>query len=257
MEEGANVMIMIGCDFHPGLQEIALLDTETGRRQEHWLSHTFGPSQVRDFYGGLAQPVLVGLEASGYSQWFEEMLEELGIELWVGDPGQMRKAAPRKQKTDGNDARLLLKLLEENRFPRIWVPDKATRDLRQLLMHRHKLVTMRRAISNQLQAIALNRGLQKKRALWNQEGRQQLRSLELPHWTRRRRDELLALREQWDREIAELDAVVERQAERHPDARYLMHHQRGVGPITALAVVLSPVRWSGSPQLGKWPATRG
>jgi hypothetical protein len=36
------------------------------------------------------------------------MLEELGIELWVGDPGQIRKAAPRKQKTDRNDARLLL-----------------------------------------------------------------------------------------------------------------------------------------------------
>ena len=42
-------------------------------------------------------------------------------------------------------ARLLLQLLEEKRFPRIWAPDKARRDLRQLLMHRRKLVTMRRA----------------------------------------------------------------------------------------------------------------
>lgn len=232
-------MIMIGCDFHPGFEEIALLDTETGRRWQSWLSHAFGLDRVRRFYAELPKPVLVGLEASGYSLWYEEMLEELGIELWVGDPGQIRKAAPRKQKTDRNDARLLLQLLEEKRFPRIWVPDKATRDLRQLLMHRHKLVTMRRAISNQLQAIAINRGLQKKRALWNKEGRQQLRSLELPHWTKRRRDELLALREQWDAEIAELDEVVERQAARNADARYLMHHQRGVGPITALAVVLS------------------
>ena len=232
-------MIMIGCDFHPGFEEIALLDTATGRRWQSWLSHAFGLERVGKFYTELAKPVLVGLEASGYSQWYEEMLEELGIELWVGDPGQIRKAAPRKQKTDRNDVRLLLQLLEEKRFPRIWVPDKATRDLRQLLMHRHKLVTMRRAISNQLQAIAINRGLQKKRALWNKEGREQLKSLELPHWTKRRRDELLALREQWDAEITELDEVVERQAERNADARYLMHHQRGVGPITALAVVLS------------------
>src|SRR5271168_4256363 len=147
MEEGANVMIMIGCDFHPGLEELALLDTETGRRREHGLSHSFGSGPVREFYAGLGQPVRVGLEASGYSQWFEEMLEELGIELWVGDPARIRKAAPRKQKTDRNDARLLLQLLEENRFPRIWVPDRATRDLRQLLMHRHKLVTMRSSIS--------------------------------------------------------------------------------------------------------------
>ncbi len=239
MEEGANVMIMIGCDFHPGLQELCLLDTETGRRREQWLSHELGPAAVREFYAGLPRPVRVGLEASGYSQWYEEMLEELGIELWVGDPARIRKAAPRKQKTDRNDARLLLQLLEENRFPRIWVPDKATRDLRQLLMHRHKLVTMRSSISHQLQAIAINRGMRKKKALWNHEGREQLKSLELPPWAKRRRDELLALREQWDKEIAELNQVVQREAELNPEARYLMQHQSGVGPITALAVVLT------------------
>ena len=232
-------MIMIGCDFHPGLEELALFDTETGRRREQWLSHAFGPAPVQEFYAGLGKPVRVGLEASGYSQWFEEMLEELGIELWVGDPGRIRKAAPRKQKTDRNDARLLLQLLEENRFPRIWVPDRATRDLRQLLMHRHKLVGMRTAISHQLQAIAINRGVQKKKGLWSKAGREQLKTLELPPWTTRRRDELLALREQWDKEIAELDQVVQREAEQNPAARYLMQHQSGVGPITALAVVLS------------------
>lgn len=232
-------MLMIGCDFHPGLEELSLLDTETGQRRQQRLSHAFGPEPVRQFYAGLPQPVRVGLEASGYSRWFEEMLEELGIELWVGDPARIRKAAPRRQKTDRNDACLLLQLLEEDRFPRIWVPDRATRDLRQLLMHRHKLVTMRRAISNQLQAIALNRGVQKKKALWSKAGREQLRSLQLPYWTRRRRDELLALREQWDAEIAELDQVVAQQAQLNPQARYLVEHQRGVGPITALAVVLT------------------
>lgn len=232
-------MLMIGCDFHPGLEELAILDTETGQRRQHRLSHTLGLEPVRQFYAGLPRPVRVGLEASGYSRWLEEMLEELGIELWVGDPARIRKAAPRRQKTDRNDALLLLELLEENRFPRIWVPDRATRDLRQLLMQRHHLVTMRRAISNQLQAIAINRGMQRKKALWNQQGREQLKSLELPPWTRRRRDELLRLREQWDQEIAELDQVVLREAEQNPEARYLMRHQPGVGPITALTVVLT------------------
>src|SRR5271156_4557662 len=98
MEEGANVMIMIGCDFHPGLEELALLDTETGRRRQHCLSHSFGSGPVREFYAGLGQPVRVGLEASGYSQWLEEMLEELGIERWVGDPARIRNAAPLLQR---------------------------------------------------------------------------------------------------------------------------------------------------------------
>ena len=229
-------MIMIGCDFHPGQQQIAFLDTETGRRGELRLTHQ-GDS-VRQFYASLQSPVRVGLESSGYSLWFEELLEELGHELWVGDPAQVRKAAPRQQKTDARDARLLLQLLEEKRFPRIWVPDRATRDLRQLLLHRHKLVTMRTALKNQLQAIALNRGVQQHRRLWSEAGRQQLQSLALPRWTERRRDDLLRLLDQWDAEIAELDHVVIQEAEARPDARYLIDHQAGVGPITALATVL-------------------
>ena len=167
-------MLMIGCDFHPGLEEVAILDTESGQRRELTLSHAFGLEPVRQFYAALPHPVRVGLEASDYSGWYEEMLEELGIELWVGDPARIRKAAPRRQKTNRNDALLALQLLEENRFPRIWVPDRATRDLRQLLMYRHKLVTMRGAIGNQLQAIAMNRGMQKKGQLWSQQGREQL-----------------------------------------------------------------------------------
>lgn len=232
-------MLMIGCDFHPGFEEIALLETETGKRQHVTLSHASGSEEVRAFYAALAHPARVGLEASGYSQWYEEMLEELGIELWVGDPARIRKAAPRKQKTDRNDADLLLQLLEQERFPRIWVPDKCTRDLRQLLMHRHKLVSMRTAVSNQLQAIAINRGLRKKGSLWSERGRAELKALDLPPWAGVRRNELLALREQWDGEIAVFDKVLLEAAEQHPEARYLMHHQRGVGPVTAMAVVLT------------------
>jgi len=53
---------------------------------------------VQEFYAGLGKPVRVGLEASGYSQWLEEMLEELGIERWVGDPARIRNAAPLLQR---------------------------------------------------------------------------------------------------------------------------------------------------------------
>lgn len=231
-------MVIIGCDFHPSVQQLALLDTDTGRRFEGRLTHE--GDQVRRFYAELPRPVRVGIECSGYSLWFEEMLEELGIEYWVGDAFKIRAACPRpKQKTDQFDARLLLQLLEEGRFPKIWVPDKATRDLRHLLMHRHKLVCMRTSIGNQLQAIALNRGLQRKKQLWSQAGRQKLEALALPPWTQRRRDDLLRWIDQCDAEIEELTKVVEREAQARPDTRYLMKHQVGVGPVTALALVLT------------------
>src|ERR1700732_4853839 len=160
-------MKIIGCDFHPSYQQIALLDSVSGEIVEKALSHE-RKEEVRTFYAGLGGSVRVGIEASGQSQWFERMLAELGHEVWIGDAAKIRASCERKQKTDRRDAELLLRLLAEDRFPRIWVPTAAERDDRQLLLHRHKLVRMRTQVKNQLQALALNQGVQRKRKLWSE-----------------------------------------------------------------------------------------
>ena len=69
--------------------------------------------------------------------------------MWIGNAAEIKAKRVRKQKTDREDARRLLKLLLENRFPRIWVPSPENRDLRQLLWHRHRLVQMRTRVMNQ------------------------------------------------------------------------------------------------------------
>jgi transposase len=79
--------------------------------------------------------VRVGMEATGYSRWFERLLAELGFEVWIGDPAEI-KTKRVKRKTDREDARLLLRLMRQDNFPRIWVPDPENRDLRQRLWHR-------------------------------------------------------------------------------------------------------------------------
>jgi transposase len=111
--------------------------------------------------------VRVGMEATGYSRWFERLLAELGIQVWIGDAAEIKRKRVRKQKTDRLDAQLLLKLLLENNFPEIWIPSPENRDLRQLLWHRHRLVQMRTRIMNQLQALAMNEGKRWKKKLWS------------------------------------------------------------------------------------------
>ncbi|SPE23385.1 hypothetical protein SBA2_1220002 [Acidobacteriia bacterium SbA2] len=64
----------------------------------------------------------VGMEATGYSRWFERLLAELGFELWIGDPAEIKAKRVKKQKYDREDARLLRRLMLENNFPQIWVP---------------------------------------------------------------------------------------------------------------------------------------
>jgi transposase len=95
------------------------------------LNHSDG--EAEKFYRELALrgvSVRVGMEATGYSRWFERLLAELGIEVWIGDAAEIKTKRVRKQKTDRNDAGLLLKLLLENNFPKIWVPSPENRDLR-------------------------------------------------------------------------------------------------------------------------------
>jgi transposase len=144
----------------------------------------------------------------------------------------------RQQKTDKRDAAHILKLLVEGRFPRIWMPSSAGRDLRQLLLHRYKLVIMRARVKNELQHLCLNQGVQRKHKLWSQAGQTLLRELPLPPWAARRRDDLLALMAMFEQQIEPLDQAVKAEAQRDKMAQ-LLQTQPGVGPITALAYVLT------------------
>jgi len=229
-------MLIIGCDFHTRYQQIAMMDDATGELLERRLEHENGEAEA--FYRGLPKPVRVGIEATGPIHWFERLLTELGHELWIGDAAKIRASEVRKQKTDERDAALILDLLLANRFPKIWVPTPAERDLRQLLWHRHKLVCLRTLLGNQLHALALSQGLCRKKKLFTKKGRAELQSLGLAPWASRRREELLKLLGQVDAPIAELDKAVLEEAQRRQEAVLLMTHP-GIGPVTSLAFVLA------------------
>jgi transposase len=230
-------MLIIGCDYHPGFQQIAFVYTETGEFHEQRLRHR---EEAEKFYRDLTTrglKVRVGMEASGQARWFERLLAELEVELWIGDAAEIRAKRVRKQKTDRQDAQHILKLMLKDDFPQIWVPSWENRDVRQLLWHRHRMVQMRTRIMNQLQAVALNEGLRCKKRLWRERGRQQLEAFRLAPWASRRRRDLLELLDQLNPTIVELTKAIEQEAEKYPAAQRLMTHP-GVGALTALAFVL-------------------
>src|SRR5437879_4742849 len=247
-------MMIIGCDYHPGFQQIAWVNTETGELSERRLSHREEAEQFYRNLKGRGLPVRVGMEASGHARWFERLLAELQFELWIGDAAAVRSKRVRKQKTDRQDAQLLLQLLMENRFPRIWVPDAENRDLRQLLWHRHRLVQMRTRVMNQLHVVALNEGLRRKKALWRPAGRAELEGLLLAPWASRRRQDLLDLLDQLTPKILELTRRLEEVVEKRAVAAHLRTHP-GVGPLTALAfelVIGTPERFQCAKQIASY-----
>jgi transposase len=226
-------MKIVGCDLHARQQSVAVLDTETGELLERTLEHE--GEQLRAFYQGLDGPVTVGIEATGAMQWFLQLMEELGVQCQVGHPAKIRAAETRKQKHDRRDARLILQLLTEQRFPQLWMPKSEERDLRTLLRDRHQWVRMRSRVQSTLQAIALNHGVRRGRSLWNKHGgREALVALSLPSYTAQRRDQLLCQYDSLNERVQELQRQVEAEAQQRPRARQLMTHP-GVGPVTALA----------------------
>ena len=90
-------MIIVGCDYHPGFQQIAFVDSETGDCGERRLEHR---EAAEKFYRDIAAQgatVRVGMEASGQAHWFERLLAELNFELWIGDATEIGRASCRER----------------------------------------------------------------------------------------------------------------------------------------------------------------
>jgi transposase len=88
---------------------VGYCDTADGEVHQRDLHHQ--KDDVRAFYQQFSGEVIVGLDASGYSAWFEELLASLGHQVWVGDATEIRRLARRRQKNDRRDAAHILDLM--------------------------------------------------------------------------------------------------------------------------------------------------
>lgn len=227
--------VYIGVDFHARQQTISFLTTETGEIQHLVLLHQ-DPATVRAFYAQFAgQRVVVGFESSGYAAWFEELLEELGCEIWIGHALYIRQFAKRRQKNDRRDADLILDLLVKGDFPRIHRYSRGTREMLQQLRYRQRLVKMRTMAMNMLLFMASSRGLSLRTQLTSKRGRGRLAQLDLPKPLASQRDELLQLLQTLDEKISTIEQWLERETKADAAVQRLRTHP-GIGLLTSICV---------------------
>lgn len=233
--------VYCGVDFHTRQQLIKWCDTRDGEIKEQRLFHD-SLDEVRTFYAQFRGEVRIGIEACGYSEWFERLLHELGHEVWVGDATKIRRRARSRQKTDRRDAELLIDLLLKDEFPRINRLSFESLEVLRCLRYRHRLVQMRSRMRNSLQAIALGSGIVLKSKLRTKRGREKLNDLPLSPVLSQQRSGWLDMIEEIERRIAEVEQELEKTAVGDERVRRLRTHP-GVGLLTALALVhtLCPV----------------
>lgn len=234
-----------GVDFHSRMQTLSYCDPTDAELHQSQLDHQ--QDDIRQFYSQFNSELIVGLEASGYTSWFEELLEGLGHQVWLGDPTEIRRRARRRQKNDRRDADLILDLLLRGEFPRIHRPSSESRELLRLLRYRHRLVQMRTMIKNSLRALAFSAGNFQRSGLFSSKGRDRLLTLPMTEAMSRQRTEWLSLLSELDHRVKHLDEWLKHKAGQDERVKRVQTHP-GVGLLTSLALVhtLEPVsRFSG------------
>jgi transposase len=228
--------VYIGVDFHARKQTISYLTTEDGEIRHLELDHQ--KDDIRGFYSrfSVAENVIVGFESSGYAAWFEELLEELGCEIWIGHAGRIRQQARRRQKNDRRDADLILELMVAGGFPRLYRYSRMSREVLQQLRYRHRLVKMQTIVINSLLFMASSRGVSLRGRLGGKRGQARLLTLSLPDPLAEQRNELCQLLQEIQQKIATVEKWLEKKAASSAQVERLRTHP-GIGLLTALGLV--------------------
>lgn len=216
--------VYLGVDLHARQQTVAYMDTADGEIKRRELHHQ--KDDVRSFYQQFTGEVIVGVEASGYTTWFEEMVEELGHTLLVGDAAEIRRLARRRQKNDRRDAELILDLLAHDEFPRLYRYSAESREVLRQLRFRHKLVKLRTIILNSLHALSIGAGLSLQARLSTAQGRTRLQGLRLSPVLAHQRDEWLALADELSRRILSVERWLKAQAKTDERVQRAPHARR-------------------------------
>ena len=229
-----NATRWIGIDLHRRRSQIAVIDEHgelaLSRRivndRDTFLELLGDPNQAH-----------VVLEATYGWEWLAELLEEAGYDLHLAHPLRTRAIAAARVKTDAIDAKTLAHLLRAGFLPEAYVAPRELRDLRELLRHRATLTRMRSAIKNRVHAILAKHGIANEYSdLFGKGGREFLTNLQLRDAPRRRLDSLLALIEDFDREINQTTTEIEQRA-KLDDRVEVLTQIRGVGRYTAMLII--------------------
>ena len=254
MDAGYDGRQIVGIDLHRRRSVIVRMAAETGQRLET-VRIDNDPVALAAQIAKAGEAPEVVLEATYGWYWAVDVLQDGGARVHLAHPLGVKGFAYRRVKNDERDAADLADLLRMGRLPEAWIAPPATRQLRELVRHRAKLVALRSGLKAQVHAVLAKQGVQVPMSdLFGTAGQQLLDELCLdPAYNAR----VVSLRRLIDALTFEIDIVARRVAAQlagHPGYRAVQAID-GVGPILAMVLVaeIGDVhRFPGPEQLCSW-----
>jgi transposase len=228
--------------------------TESGERLET-VRIVNDPERLAAVMARAGEAPEVVLEATYGWYWAADTLGELGAEVHLAHPLGVKAFAYRRVKNDERDAADLADLLRMGRLPEAWIAPPATRELRELVRHRAKLVHLRSGLRCQVHAVLAGQGVMVPVSdLFGVGGSKLLKGVALSPMARRRIDSLLRLINVFDLEIDAAAKTTAAQLAEHPGYA-AVQTLPGIGPILGAVFVVEigdVHRFPGPTQLASW-----
>ena len=196
----------------------------------------------------------VVIEACYGWYWAVDLLEYLGCSVHLAHP--LGNAwGNRRVKNDRRDAEDLVDLLRLGRLAEAWIAPKEIRELRELVRHRAKLVTLRTNCKLQVYSVLAKEGVAVPMTdLFGVAGRALLGTTALGPVYATRVESLLELIEAFDTQIERFEREVERELADH-GGYHAIQQIPGVGPVFAAifaAEIGDVTRFASPAQLCSW-----
>ena len=178
----------------------------------------------------------VVLEAT-YDYWAVDVLQACRARVHLAHPLGVKGFRYRRVKNDVRDAGDLADLLRMGRLPEAWIAPPATRELRELVRYRAKLVAIRSGLKAQVHAVLAKAGvLIAVSDLFGVGGRQRLAKVALGAAYAERVRSLLELIDTLDTHETRFAAMIAKQLDAHRGYQAIQQVP-GIGPTLAAVFV--------------------
>ncbi len=218
-------MNYMGIDHHKQYSQMTLMD-EDGKELKNERVWNFR-SEVEKFLQGAGEEVKAVIEAGRSSYTMVDLLEELGVDVKIANPKEVKAIAKAKIKTDKRDSRILAHLLRADLIPEVYQRSGENRRMQRVLRQRAFFVGTMTRVKNKIRALLAQQKeeiqgeVSRVKNLFSREGLEALKSLDLPDTDRELLDGLLKMYHQLEERVKESDELVESLYKKMPEAQLI------------------------------------